>query len=178
MFTLQRQLRKYTPLGNVGYYENTWRNSFLVVPINFTLFVVTPKGVLLAKNLKLKFSDLQFRKICGRLHFRIKNLDTTSGWALGDENVIGIRAFKGPFTNTCNRGLMQKKFIAKIVCPPPFRPQKNFRGPFLPWKLQVIPHRKACKLNFYWKICGNFFKGPPLQRSKILRAPLFASGPP
>ena len=32
------------------------------------------------------------------------------------------------------------------------------------------PHRKACKLNFHWKICGDFVKAP-LQGSKILGAP-------
>ena len=50
--------------------------------------------------------------------------------------------------------------------------------PLSAMKITGQPQRKACKLNFYWKICGNFFSGPPLQGSKILRAPLFASGPP
>ena len=42
-------------------------------------------------------------------------------------------------------------------------------------KIMGQPHRKTCKLNFQWKICGNFFQGPPLQGSKILRAPFCIS---
>ena len=33
-------------------------------------------------------------------------------------------------------------------------------------KIMSQPHRKACKLNFYWKICGHFFKAP-LQGQKF-----------
>ena len=54
---------------------------------------------------------------------------------------------------------------------------KKIQGPLFAMKIMGQPHRKACKLNFYWKIC-NFFQGPSLQGSKILGTPLFASGPP
>ena len=43
-------------------------------------------------------------------------------------------------------------------------------------KITGQPHRKACKLNFYWKICGGLFSSP-LQGSKMLRAP-FCIRPP
>ena len=42
-------------------------------------------------------------------------------------------------------------------------------------KIMGQPHRKACKLHFHRKICGNFFEGPPLQGSTILRAPFLDS---
>ena len=66
-----------------------------------------------------------------------------------------ITMYKGPFTSTCKGGLMQKKII-KIFQPP--QTSKNFHSPPLfAMKIMGQPHRKACKLNFYWKICGNFF---------------------
>ena len=72
-------------------------------------------------------------------------------------------------------GWMQKENCCDFFLAPP-RDLKKFQGPPFATKMGQ-PHRKACKLNFYWKICGNFFKPPPLQMSKNLRAPLFASGP-
>ena len=63
-------------------------------------------------------------------------------------------------------GLMQKHFIAKIVQGPPSDP-KNFRpAPFFAMKITGQPHSKACKLNFYSKIC-NFFQGPPYKGQKF-----------
>ena len=76
-------------------------------------------------------------------------------------------------------GLMQKIFIAKIF-PQPFRQQKKTKNqgppPFF-MKITGQRRRKAYKLNFKWKICGNFFQAPSLTRVKILKGPLFASGP-
>ena len=70
-----------------------------------------------------------------------------------------------------------KKIIVNIFQGPP-SDLKKIQGPLFTMKIMGQPHRKSCKLNFYWKICGNFFQGPPLQGSKSLRAPLFASGFP
>ena len=44
---------------------------------------------------------------------------------------------------------------------------KNFRAPFFAMKIMDQPHREACKLNFYWKICGNFFKAQPYKGQKF-----------
>ena len=44
-------------------------------------------------------------------------------------------------------------------------------------KITGQPHRKACKLNFYWKICSNFIQGPSFKGQKF-EGPPFASGPP
>ena len=60
-----------------------------------------------------------------------------------------VLLLKGPFTNTCKGGLMQKKIdYRENFSGPPFRPQKNFRAPLFAMKITGQPHRKACKLNF------------------------------
>ena len=61
---------------------------------------------------------------------------------------------------------------------PTFRPQKISWFPHFCLENYVSTHRKACKLNFYWKICGIFCQGPPLEGSKIVRAPPFLHQPP
>ena len=58
-------------------------------------------------------------------------------------------------------GLMQKNQ------PPP---------PFFAMKITGQPHRKTCKLNFYWKIC-NFFQGP-LTTIRNFKGPPFCISPP
>ena len=83
---------------------------------------------------------------------------------------------KGPFTNICKGEAWCKKFLSQKFLPPPLQTSKNFRASLFAMKITGQPCRKACKLNFHWKICGNFFKAP-LIRFKTLRAPLFASGP-
>ena len=60
--------------------------------------------------------------------------------------------------------------VHKHFAPPPFTPQKKISAPFLPWKLWV---RKACKLNFHWKVCGNFFSRPKI----LSQSPLFCIRP-
>ena len=89
----------------------------------------------------------------------------------------------GLFTKTCKGGLMQKNFYCKIFSGPPASDLKKFQGPLFAMKIIVQPHRKACKLNFHWKISSNFFQCP-LQESQILRAPfciqpqqVFVNGP-
>ena len=44
-------------------------------------------------------------------------------------------------------------------------------------KITGQPHRKACKLNFYWKFVIVFKLPPPLQGSKILKAPFLHQAP-
>ena len=56
---------------------------------------------------------------------------------------------------------MQKIFIAKNFRGPPSDGKKKIQAPLFAMKIMGQPHRKACKLNFQWKICGNFFQGPP-----------------
>ena len=80
--------RKYAPLGMRLLWKYI-RNYFLVYQLisHFLLYL---------QNYKVfegKILDLQSEKY--GLLFGIKK-STTSGWALGDENVIGIRAFKIP----------------------------------------------------------------------------------
>ena len=58
---------------------------FSGIPFNFTLFVISS-----ITKFETEILDLQSEKY--GLSFDIKKY-TTSGWALGDENVIGIRAF-------------------------------------------------------------------------------------
>ena len=59
---------------------------------------------------------------------------------------------------------MQEIFITKKFTPPPPPPSdlKKFQGPLFAMKITGQLHRKACKLNFYWKICAIFFQGPLL----------------
>ena len=72
---------------------------------------------------------------------------------------------------------MQKIFIAKIFGAP-LQTAKNFRAPLFAMKITGQPHRKACKLNFYWKICGNFFQGPPYKGQKFQGPPFLHQAPP
>ena len=62
------------------------------------------------------------------------------------------RPTKGPFTNTCKGGLMQKIFIAKIVRPPfqtaKKKKKKKIRAPLFAMKITGQRRRKAYKLNF------------------------------
>ena len=87
-----------------GYYENTFIQSlfpyyfhtckihkkhkklFSGIPINFTFLSYLQNY----KEFEAEILDLQLEKY--GLSFDIKNC-TTSGWAQGDENVIGIRSF-------------------------------------------------------------------------------------
>ena len=84
---LSRGKRKYAPLGMRLLWKNL-RNYFLVCQLisHFLLYLLN------YKEFEGEILDLQSEKY--GLSFDIKKY-TTSGWALGDENVIGIRAFKG-----------------------------------------------------------------------------------
>ena len=73
---------------------------------------------------------------------------------------------------TCRGWWCKQLYCKNLFVPNPFIPQK-ISGPPFALKITGQPHRKACKLNFYWI----FFKGP-LTRVKKFEGPLFASGPP
>ena len=85
-FLLSRGKRKYAPLGMRLWWKYI-RNYFLV-------YQLTSHFLSYLQNYKefgAEILDLQSEKY--GLSFDIKKY-TTSGWALGDENVIGIRSFK------------------------------------------------------------------------------------
>ena len=82
---LSRGKRKYAPLGMRLLWKYIW-NYFLVYHFNFTFLLYLQNY----KDFETKILDLQLEKY--GLSFDIKKC-TTSGWALGDENVIGIRSF-------------------------------------------------------------------------------------
>ena len=83
---LSRGKRKYAPLGMRLLWKYI-RNYFLVYHLisHFLSYLQN------YKEFEAEILDLQLGKY--GLSFDIKKY-TTSGWALGDENVIGIRAFK------------------------------------------------------------------------------------
>ena len=83
---LSRGKRKYAPLGMRLLWKYI-RNYFLVYQL-ISPFLVYLQNY---KEFEPEILDLQSEKY--GLSFDIKKY-TTSGWALGDENVIGIRAFK------------------------------------------------------------------------------------
>ena len=82
---LSRGKRKYAPLGMRLLWKYI-RNYFLVYQLisRFLLYLQN------YKEFEAEILDLQSEKY--GLSFDIKKY-TTSGWAMGDENVIGIRAF-------------------------------------------------------------------------------------
>ena len=81
---LSRGKWKYVPLGMRLLWKYI-RNYFLVY--HLTLHIL----LYLHREFKAEILDLQIEKY--GLSFDIKKC-ITSGWALGDENVIGIRSFK------------------------------------------------------------------------------------
>ena len=82
---LSRGKRKYAPLGMRLIWKYI-RNYFLVYQLISHILSYLQNY----KEFKAKISDLQPEKY--GLSFDTKKC-TTYGWALGDENVIGIRAF-------------------------------------------------------------------------------------
>ena len=85
MFSLQRQKKVFTP-GDEAIMK-IHKKLFSGIPSNFTFFVISPNY----KEFEAEIWDLQIEKY--GLSFDIKKC-TTSGSALVDENVIGIRSFK------------------------------------------------------------------------------------
>ena len=83
---LSRGKRKYAPLGMRLLWKYI-RNYFLVYQL-ISHFVSYLQNY---KEFEAEILDLQLEKY--GLSFDIKKC-TTSGWTLGDENVIGIRSFK------------------------------------------------------------------------------------
>ena len=92
---LSRGKRKYAPLGMRLLWKYI-RNYFLVYQLisRFLLYLQN------YKEFEAEILDLQSDKY--GLLFDIKKY-TTSGWGLGDENVIGIRAFKWIPTPRCSK---------------------------------------------------------------------------
>ena len=74
-------------------------------------------------------------------------------------------------------GADAKKEYRKNFSPPPLQTVKKFRPPLFAMKITGQPHRKACKLNFYWKICGIFFRPSPLTKVKDFKGPFSALAP-
>ena len=95
---LSRGKRKYAPLGMMLLWK--YINYFLVYHL-ISHFLLSPNY----KEFEDEILDLQSEKY--GLSFDIKKY-TTSGWALGDENVIGIRAFNISILKNC---LQTKKTI-------------------------------------------------------------------
>ena len=87
---LSRGKRKFAPLGMRLLWKYI-RNYFLVYQLisHFLLYLQN------YKEFEAEILDLQSEKY--GLSFGIKKY-TTSGWALGDENVISIRAFNATFS--------------------------------------------------------------------------------
>ena len=83
---LSRGKRKYVPLGMRLLWKYI-RNYFLVYQLTSHFLSYLQNY----KEFEAEILDLQLEKY--ELSFDIKKC-TTTGWALGDENVIGIRAFK------------------------------------------------------------------------------------
>ena len=84
---LSRGKRKYAPLGMRLLWKYI-RNYFLVYQL-LSYFLLYFQNY---KEFEAEILDLQSEKY--GLSFDIKKYTCTSGWAQGDENVIGIRAFK------------------------------------------------------------------------------------
>ena len=79
-------------------------------------------------------------------------------------------------SQTLVRGAWCKKYLSQKFFGPPFRPQKTSGPPFSPWKLWVNPIEKHVNSIFNGKSVV-IFSRPPLQGSKILRAPFCISPP-
>ena len=86
LFTLQRKKKVCTP-GDEAIMK-IHKKLFSGIPSHFLLYLQN------YKEFEAEILDLQSEKY--GLSFDIKKY-TISGWALGDENVIGIRAFKAIF---------------------------------------------------------------------------------
>ena len=124
----------------------------------------------LYKNVKLIFSTLSYFLMLSRQVEIYLGLSICRQAYIQTCMYVLLHVYKhllGTFTNTCKGpDAKKKKIIAKI-----------FLAPFLLCKqIWGQPIEKACKLNCYQKICSNFSRLPS-HGSKILRVPLFASGP-
>ena len=101
---LSRGKWKYAPLGMRLLWKYI-RNRFLVYHLisHFLLYLQN------CKEFEAEILDLQLEKY--GLSFDIKKY-TTSGWALGDENVIGIRSFN---KSACHFSLIISKKNCTIL---------------------------------------------------------------
>ena len=63
---------------------------------------------------------------------------------------------------------MQNFLLQKFFGSPPSDLKSFSPPPFFAMKIMGQPaHKKACKLNVYWKICGNFFSKAPYKDHKF-----------
>ena len=103
---LSRGKRKYAPLGMRLLWKYI-RNYFPVYHLisQFLLYLQN------YKEFEAEILDLQSEKY--GLSFDIKKY-TTSGWALGDENVIGIRAFKICYATSIQRCIFNSSSLPHL----------------------------------------------------------------
>ena len=103
---LSRGKRKYAPLGMRLLWKYI-RNFFVVYQLisRFLSYLQNHK------EFEAEILDLQSEKY--GLSFDIKKY-TTSGWALGDENVIGIRAFKQLFQLKKRLSKWRQRFVKDV----------------------------------------------------------------
>ena len=113
---LSRGKRKYAPLGMRLLWKYI-RNYFLVYQL-ISPFLVKLQNY---KEFEAEILDLQSEKY--GLSFDIKKY-TTSGWALGDENAIGIRAFTKGMCHS-NGLLLHKKKKKSVNMGPIFYIQRD-----------------------------------------------------
>ena len=128
---LSRGKRKYAPLGMRLLWKYI-RNYFLLYHLisPFLLYIHLQNY----KEFEAEISDLQSGN-CG-LSFDIKTY-TTSGWALGDENVIGIGAFKFYSPLQTTNSLFSRFYIHELwISGIPFPSSKHV---LIPW-LQGFKH--------------------------------------
>ena len=82
-------------------------------------------------------------------------------------------------SQTLVRGADAKNIYRENFSGPPYRPQKNFRPPFLPWKLRVNPIEKHVNSIFNGKSVVIFFQGPPgPYKGQKFQCPPFCISPP
>ena len=110
---LSRGKRMYVPLGMRLLWKYI-RNYFLVYQLFSHILLYLPNY----KEYEAEILDLQLEKY--GLSFDIKKW-TTSGWALGDENVISIRSFNIKICSAGFKSRPSKMIIERIVSPWPMR---------------------------------------------------------
>ena len=138
--------RKYAPLGMRLLWKYI-RNYFLVYQLisHFLLYLQN------YKEFEAEILDLQSEKY--GLSFDIKRY-TTSGWAQGDENVIGIRAFnrlRNEVTFSYDYELMLQKMLKADVL---------WCDRHIAWPLRgyCTSYQKLACLVLYLKISNTFLK--------------------
>ena len=119
---LSRGKRKYAPLGMRLLWKKN-RNYFLVYHLT-SHFLLNLQNY---KEFEAEILDLQLKKIWTLIWYQKY---TTSGWALGDENVIGIRplnfAYESITREQAGYGMASPVFLSHL-CRKIVYPLYNFR---------------------------------------------------